>query len=103
MVKLTAFDFNRYGGLEGMLEHISPDTMKDENKNRKPGSNPVDLEEGFYRILVRITDQNLERNGRTLIVQPGMTASIEIKTGQKTILTYLLRPLQAVSESLRER
>lgn len=103
MVKLTAFDFNRYGGLEGVLEHISPDTMKDENKNRKPGTNPVDLEEGFYRILVRITDQNLERNGRTLTVVPGMTASIEIKTGQKTILTYLLRPLQAVSEALRER
>lgn len=103
MVKLTAFDFNRYGGLEGVLEHVSPDTMKDENKNRKPGTNPVDLEEGFYRILVRITDKNLERNGRTLTVVPGMTATIEIKTGQKTILTYLFRPLQAVSEALRER
>lgn len=103
MVKLTAFDFNRYGGLEGVLEHISPDTMKDENKNRKPGTNPVDLEEGYYRILVRITDQNRERNGRMLTVLPGMTASIEIKTGQKTILTYLFRPLQAVTEALRER
>ena len=103
MVKLTAFDFNRYGGLEGVLEHISPDTMKDENKNRKPGTNPVDLEEGFYRILVRITDQNLERNGRRLTVVPGMTATVEIKTGQKTILAYLFRPLQSVSEALRER
>ena len=103
MVKLTAFDFNRYGGLEGVLEHISPDTLKDENKNRKPGTNPVDLEEGFYRIIVRITDQNLERNGRRLTVVPGMTATVEIKTGQKTILTYLFRPLQSVSEALRER
>lgn len=103
MVKLTAFDFNRYGGLEGVLEHISPDTMKDENKNRKPGTNPVDLEEGFYRILVRITDEQLERNGRTLIVVPGMTATIEIKTGQKTVLSYLFRPLQSLSEALRER
>lgn len=103
MVKLTAFDFNRYGGLEGVLEHISPDTMKDENKNRKPSTNPVDLEEGFYRILVRITDEQLERNGRTLIVVPGMTATIEIKTGQKTVLSYLFRPLQSLSEALRER
>lgn len=103
MVKLTAYDFNRYGGLEGVLEHISPDTMKDETKNSKPGTNPVDLEEGFYRILVRITDENRERNGRTLTVVPGMTATIEIKTGQKTILSYLFRPLQSVSEALRER
>lgn len=103
MVKLTAYDFNRYGGLEGVLEHISPDTMKDETKNSKPGTNPVDLEEGFYRILVRITDQNRERNGRTLTVVPGMTAAIEVKTGQKTILSYLFRPLQSVSEALRER
>jgi len=103
MVKLTAFDYNRYGGLEGVLEHVSPDTMKDESKARKPGTNPVDLDEGFYRILVRITDENRERNGRVLSVVPGMTATIEIKTGQKTVLAYLFRPIQAMTEALRER
>jgi len=103
MVKLTAFDFNRYGGLEGLLEHISPDTMKDESKTRKPGANPVDLEEGYYRILVRIIDQNRERHGRVLNAAPGMTATIEIKTGEKTVLAYLFRPLQAITQALRER
>ena len=103
IVKLSAFDFNKYGGLQAVLEHISPDTLRDENKVRKPGSAPVDLEEGYYRILVRIIDQRLERHGMHMNATPGMTATVEIKTGQKTVLEYLLRPLQSVTQALRER
>jgi adhesin transport system membrane fusion protein len=103
VVKLTAFDFNKYGGLQAVLDHISPDTLRDENKVRKPGSAPVDLEEGYYRILVRIIDQRLERHGMHMNASPGMTATVEIKTGQKTVLEYLLRPLQSVTQALRER
>jgi adhesin transport system membrane fusion protein len=103
VVKLSAFDFNKYGGLQAVLEHISPDTLRDENKVRKPGSAPVDLEEGYYRILVRIIDQRLERHGMLMNATPGMTATVEIKTGQKTVLEYLLRPLQSVTQALRER
>lgn len=103
IVKLSAYEFNKYGGLSGVLEHISPDTMKDDNKNKKPGGNPIDLDEGYYRILIRITDKNRERLGRTLTLTPGMTATVEIQTGQKTVLEYLFRPLQYVSQSLRER
>lgn len=102
-VKLTAFDFNKYGGLEGVLEHLSPDTLRDENKPHKPGSAPVDLEEGFYRILVRITDTRLDRHGMHMVPSPGMTATVEIKTGQKTVLEYVLRPLQTMGQALRER
>lgn len=103
VVKLSAYDFNKYGGLEAVLDHISPDTLRDENKVRKPGSAPVDLEEGYYRILVRIIDQRLDRHGMRLNASPGMTATVEIKTGQKTVLEYLLRPLQSVTQALRER
>lgn len=103
MVKLTAYDFNKYGGLEGILEHLSPDTMRDESKPRRPGSSPVDLEEGYYRIIVKITDTNKERHGRKLNALPGMTAIVEIKTGQKTVLEYLFRPLQSVTQAMRER
>ncbi len=101
LVKLTAYDYNRFGGLEGVLDHISPDTMRDE-KQRRPGV-PVELEEGYYRLLVRITDRQLERHGLRLQPLPGMTATVEIKTGQKTVLEYLFRPLQSVSQALRER
>ncbi len=101
MVKLTAYDFNRFGGLTGVLEHISPDTLRDERQKR-PGA-PPELEEGLYRLLVRITDTQLERNGLRMEPLPGMTATVEIKTGQKTVLEYLFRPLQSVSQALRER
>lgn len=103
VVKLTAFDFNKYGGLNGVLDHISPDTLRDDGKTRKSGGAPVDLEEGYYRILIRITDTNIDRHGMQLIATPGMTASVEIKTGQKTVLEYLLRPLQTMTQALRER
>jgi adhesin transport system membrane fusion protein len=101
VVKLTAFDFNKYGGLDGVLEHLSPDTLQNE-KQRRPG-NPVELEEGLFRILVRVKDATQERNGRLLIPTPGMTASVEIQTGYKTVLEYIFRPLQNVSQALRER
>ena len=101
VVKLTAYDFNKYGGLEGVLEHLSPDTLRDE-KQKKPG-NPVELEEGFYRIIVRVKEPTDLRNGLRLTPSPGMTASVEIRTGYKTVLEYLFRPLQNVTQALRER
>jgi adhesin transport system membrane fusion protein len=101
VVKLTAYDFNKYGGLEGVLEHLSPDTLREE-KQRRPGS-PVELEEGLYRILVRVKEPADLRNGLRLSPLPGMTASVEIQTGYKTVLEYIFRPLQNVSQALRER
>ena len=83
------------------VRSISPDTMRDE-KQRRPGV-AVELEEGYYRLLVRITDTNLNRNGLRMQPLPGMTATVEVKTGQKTVLEYLFRPLQSVSQALRER
>ena len=101
VVKLTAYDFNKYGGLEGIVEHLSPDTLRDE-KQKKPG-NPVELEEGFYRIMVRVKEPSDLRNGLLLTPSPGMTASVEIRTGSKTVLEYIFRPLQNVTQALHER
>ena len=103
VVKLTAYEFSKYGGLEGVVEHLSPDTLKDESKPRKPGEAPVDLEEGFYRVLIRVTDKSLDRQGKKIQTLPGMTASIEIKTGEKTVLEYVWRPLKNLSQALKER
>ena len=102
-VKLTAYDYNRYGGLAGVLEHISADTMRDETKARRPGSPPVDMDEAFYKILVRITDNDMVRKGKDIELTPGMTATVDIRTGQKTVLEYLLGPIKVVTQALRER
>lgn len=103
VIKLTSYDFNRYGGLKGKLEQLSPDTMHDESKPRKPGSSPVELDEGYYRLLVSIDDVNSTRNGVVLTPLPGMTATVEILTGHKSVIEYLFRPLQSVTQALRER
>ena len=102
-VKLTAYDYNKYGGLSGELSYLSADTMRDETKARRPGSPPVDLEESYYKIQVRITDDNLMRKGKKIEPSPGMTAMVDVRTGQKTVLEYILGPLQVVGEALRER
>ncbi len=102
-VKLTAYDFNKYGGLDGVVDYISPDTLRDEReRQRRPGT-PIELEEGLYRILVRIRNANEVRHGLKLEPTPGMTAMVDIRTGQKTVLEYIFRPLQNVSMALRER
>jgi len=104
MVKLTAYDYNKYGGFQGVIEHLSPDTLTDESqKQKRPNENPVNLEAGYYRILIRITNSGREMNGMRLDPTPGMTAVVEIKTGEKTVLDYIIRPFQEVKQALRER
>ncbi|HHC6764117.1 TPA: HlyD family type I secretion periplasmic adaptor subunit, partial [Vibrio parahaemolyticus] len=80
IVKLTAYDFSKYGGLKGELEHISADTIQDEEGNN------------FYIVRIRIDKTNLgDKNNLPII--PGMTASVEIIIGRRTILDYLLGPI----------
>jgi adhesin transport system membrane fusion protein len=103
-VKLSAFDFGHFGGLEGVVELISADALADESKGGGRGaSNPVDIEPGFFKILIKIVNPGIERKGMKLTPQPGMTATVDILTGQKTVLEYLFRPAQNVREALRER
>lgn len=92
-VKITAYDFSIYGGIRGKLEHISADTIIDEKQG-----------ESYFLIRVR-TDANFVKSGdKQLPIIPGMTASVEILTGQKSVLSYLLKPfLKAKEKALRER
>ena len=94
VVKLTAYDFNIYGGLEGQVASISPDTIQDE----------VHRDQYFYRVYIR-TDKDylVNKKGKQFPVYPGMIAMSEIHTGSKTIMEYLLKPLNRAREALRER
>lgn len=88
-VKFTAYDFSIYGGLAAKVENISPDTVVDEKGN------------AFYLVRVRTTQASFSEK---LPVIPGMTAEVDILTGRKTVMSYLLKPvLKAKAYALRER
>ncbi|MBB1315566.1 MULTISPECIES: HlyD family type I secretion periplasmic adaptor subunit [Aliivibrio] len=90
IVKFSAYDFTRYGGLKGVLEFISADTIQDEEGN------------SFYLVRIRTSQDELAIEKQFLII-PGMTASVDIITGKRSILDYLLKPIvQAKSSALRE-
>ncbi|WP_334130277.1 HlyD family type I secretion periplasmic adaptor subunit [Sneathiella sp.] len=92
-VKITAYDFSIYGGLKGKLERISADTIL----NEKTG-------ESFYQIIVRTEQNYLQRGDHRLPIIPGMIASVDILTGQKTVLDYIMKPiLKTRDTALRER
>ncbi|UQS17575.1 HlyD family type I secretion periplasmic adaptor subunit [Pseudomonas sp. HS6] len=97
-VKITAYDYSIYGGLKGQVEHISPDTLKDDQK--AAAGRPDDT---YYRVLVLTEKSALEAGGKVLPIIPGMVASVEIRTGEKTILSYLLKPVLKAREAFRER
>ncbi|EGT5662468.1 HlyD family efflux transporter periplasmic adaptor subunit [Cronobacter dublinensis] len=93
-VKITAYDSSIYGDLKGEVEMVSPDTLQDEVKR----------DQFYYRVYVRTRSAELKnRNGKRFPILPGMVANVEIKTGQKTVLDYLIKPLNKVKEALRER
>ncbi len=92
MIKITAYDFSIFGGLDGVLEAISADTIEDDNG------------ESFYKVKLRTQKNAIAYRGEELPIMPGMTASIDILTGKKSVLAYLLKPiLRAKQNALRER
>src|SRR5690554_980337 len=93
-VKITAYDYSIYGGLEGKVVTISPDTIRDE----------VEKDVFYYRVNIQ-TDKDVLENerGQEFPIVPGMIASVDIKTGEKTLLSYLMKPLNRAGEALRER
>ncbi|MEH6630460.1 MAG: HlyD family type I secretion periplasmic adaptor subunit [Halopseudomonas aestusnigri] len=91
-IKVTAYDFSIYGGLKGKLERISASTIKDEEG------------ESFYRVYLRTADNKIVSKGKELEIIPGMTANVEILTGKKTVMDYLLKPiLKARDSAMREK
>ncbi|WP_348519208.1 HlyD family type I secretion periplasmic adaptor subunit [Dryocola clanedunensis] len=97
-VKITAYDFSIYGGLHGKIQQISPDTLTDKDKEAtgKPDST-------YYKVMILTDDSNLHAGNKKLPIIPGMVARVEIKTGEKTILDYILKPILKVKEAFRER
>ncbi|OQW71499.1 MAG: hemolysin secretion protein D [Proteobacteria bacterium ST_bin11] len=94
VVKLSAYDFSIYGGLDAALEHISADSIPGEKKD----------EDNYYLIRLRTAKNYLEKGGERLEIIAGMTAEVDILTGKKTVLDYLLKPiLKARDRALRER
>ncbi|MFK3775874.1 HlyD family type I secretion periplasmic adaptor subunit [Pseudomonas sp. NPDC089406] len=93
MVKFTAYDYTIYGGLEAKLEQIGADTVTDEDKKTT-----------YYPIRLRTEKSHLGTDDKPLLIIPGMVATVDIKTGKKTIMSYLLKPIiKAKAEALRER
>jgi len=92
LVKFSAYDFSIYGGLEAEVVNISADTVKDEKGN------------AFYLVRVKTKQSYLQKDGKRLPIIPGMMAEVDILTGKKTILSYLIKPvLRAKSSALTER
>jgi adhesin transport system membrane fusion protein len=92
-IKFTAYDFSIYGGLKGNLESISADSIVDEKTN-----------EAYYLVTLRTDSNSLVHQGTELPLMPGMVASVDILTGKRSILDYLLKPiLKTQSLALTER
>lgn len=94
LVKVTAYDYSIYGGLAGKVTIISPDTLRDEVKQ----------DQFYYRVYIRTnTDKLYNKAGTSFSITPGMVATVDIRTGQKTVMDYLLKPFNKAQEALRER
>jgi adhesin transport system membrane fusion protein len=92
MVKVSAYDFSIYGGLDGVLEQISADTIEDKRGDF------------YYQVKVRTPKTAIIYNGEALPIMPGMMTTVDIMTGKKTVLDYLLKPiLKAKQNALREK
>lgn len=92
-VKVTAYDFSIYGGLKGKVVRVSADSIYDEVER-----------EAYFTVVVETTNSFLESNGRRLPITPGMLCDVEILTGKKSVLSYLLKPVLKVSgTALTER
>jgi adhesin transport system membrane fusion protein len=95
-VKIDAYDYTIYGWLDGKVSYISPDTLTDDLKQG---------EQAYYRVQVKAGDRRFAgQPGKTIDLQPGMTATVEVKTGSNTVLRYLLKPVvKTLRESLVEK
>ena len=92
-VKVTAYDFSIYGGLDGAVEQVSASSVFDDVTR-----------ETYYSVLIKTAKSSLPHNGKENPILPGMITSVDILTGEKSVLNYLLKPInKARAEALRER
>jgi adhesin transport system membrane fusion protein len=98
VVKITAYDSSVYGSLKGKVERISADTIVDEKGDK------TERGETFYRVVIRTEKNHLGSAERPLPIIPGMVGTVEILTGSKSVLSYLLKPIRVLhDEAMRER
>lgn len=94
LVKISAYDYSIFGGLDGVVVNISPNTVRDE----------IRPEQLYYRVYIRTEVDNLTNAaGTTFPITPGMIATVDIRTGEKTVWQYLIKPFNRAQEALRER
>ena len=95
-VKLDAYDFSIFGGFEGKVKHISSDTLVEKTNKG---------EEFFFRVLISLDGEEIvSKVGQKVVVTPGMTGQIDIITGERTVLTYLAKPvIKTINEAFTER
>ena len=93
LIKVTAYDFSIFGGLDGKVANITADSLVDQNTG-----------EPYYQVRLSTDTSALTKDGKSFAIIPGMICTVEIMTGRKTILSYLLKPInKARDEALRER
>lgn len=93
-VKITAYDYAIFGGLDGEVITISPDSIQDKFKP----------EVFYYRVFIRTTTDSLtDKSGEKHAIVPGMVATADIRTGEKTVFDYLMKPFGRIKDALRER
>ncbi|MBC5768437.1 HlyD family efflux transporter periplasmic adaptor subunit [Ramlibacter sp. GTP1] len=94
-VKFSAYDYSVHGSMQGVVSQVSPDTLQDE----------IHRERYYYRVWVKTDAASLvsRKSGAALPLVPGMMATVDIHTGQKTVMQYLLKPFNHAREAMRER
>ncbi len=95
-IKLSAYDYTIYGTLKARVDFISADTFKDERSRAADG-------DPHYKVTLRVDMQALTDRQTEIEIRPGMQSTVELHTGQKTVLQYLLKPLYKSKEAFRER
>jgi membrane fusion protein, adhesin transport system len=95
-IKLSSYEYTVYGGLRGSVISISPDALAD-------GERGANADNSFYRAFVSADASSLRAAGKELPVLPGMTGTVEIRTGQRSVLGFVLRPMLKTQEAFRER
>lgn len=95
IVKITAYDYSIYGGLEGKIIEISADSIKDKEDKE---------DNSYYKVIIKTDKNYLESNEKKLPIIPGMVARVDIITGKKTIMDFFLKPIIKIKQgSLHER
>lgn len=95
-VKLAAYDYTTYGGLQGKIEYISPDALGDTERASTSDTT-------YYRVTLRSDRSTLKEKGKPLPIIPGMTGQVEVRTGERSVLSFILRPMLKSKEAFRER